>query len=147
MQTCTRCSEIKPLTAFEWQKARPAPRRVCKVCRYAERDREAEKVRHREYMRERRATDPDALRRTWERSVYGTTKEELGRKHCQICTSTERLVIDHDHATGAVRGILCSKCNSGLGMFKDDPARLTAAVNYLTATATVATMVVPSVKV
>lgn len=39
--------------------------------------------------------------------------------------------IDHDHLTGKVRGLLCSTCNSGIGLLKDDPAILLEAVNYL----------------
>lgn len=51
---------------------------------------------------------------------------------CQICKSTERLHIDHDHTTGKVRGILCSSCNVGLGYFKDSPLLLLKANRYLT---------------
>ena len=52
---------------------------------------------------------------------------------CEICGSSEELHIDHDHSTGAVRGVLCPRCNQGLGQFKDNRDSLLRAVIYLNA--------------
>jgi hypothetical protein len=64
--------------------------------------------------------------------------DELRRaqqNQCAICRrpfpKDRAIHIDHDHGTGAVRGLLCFLCNSGLGMFADDVSVLTAAVQYL----------------
>lgn len=82
-------------------------------------------------MRGRRTTDPDAVRINWERSRYGACKEDLGVSACMICGSDKRLCIDHDHDTKAIRGVLCSKCNAGLGMFRDNQEFLRKAAEYL----------------
>lgn len=56
---------------------------------------------------------------------------------CAICGTAEwmgkdqRPHVDHDHVTGAFRGLLCMECNIGLGKFAHDPARLRAAADYL----------------
>ncbi len=59
---------------------------------------------------------------------------------CAICGKPEtsvlrgkvrRLAIDHNHATGVNRDLLCSNCNRGLGFFLDSPTLLEAATAYL----------------
>lgn len=58
---------------------------------------------------------------------------ELRSGPCEIpsCPYVGALHLDHDHATGRVRGWLCPGCNTGLGKFGDSPQRLRDAANYL----------------
>jgi hypothetical protein len=68
---------------------------------------------------------------------YGLSKEAYSALldkqdgKCAICREEIALHVDHDHATGDVRGLLCRACNNGIGNFADDPARLQAAIDYL----------------
>lgn len=53
---------------------------------------------------------------------------------CAICKelpTIRKLAIDHDHIRGKIRGLLCHKCNVGLGLFEDNIAILKSAINYL----------------
>jgi hypothetical protein len=50
---------------------------------------------------------------------------------CVICGDNGDLVVDHDHTTGKVRGMLCNHCNRGLGHFRDSPMLLEFAAQYL----------------
>lgn len=71
--------------------------------------------------------------------MYGITEEyyknmvELQEGKCLICgfTSDRRLYVDHNHITGKIRGLLCMKCNAGLGMFQDNPVIIKNAYNYI----------------
>lgn len=64
---------------------------------------------------------------------------EAQGKRCAICPAVlplltrDGLMVDHDHATGEVRGLLCRNCNFGIGHFRDNPSLLLAAINYLEA--------------
>lgn len=50
---------------------------------------------------------------------------------CVICRGQGKLVVDHCHTTGRVRGLLCRKCNLGIGHLKDSPEMLQRALAYL----------------
>ncbi|MGK5113258.1 endonuclease VII domain-containing protein [Geodermatophilus sp. CPCC 205506] len=50
---------------------------------------------------------------------------------CAICQVAPAVHVDHDHATGAVRALLCFTCNGGLGQFRDDPYLLRVAAFYV----------------
>jgi hypothetical protein len=70
---------------------------------------------------------------------YGLTETDydsmLRRQNgvCAICRQSPkwRLVIDHCHTTGRVRGLLCGGCNTGIGQLRDDPVLVRAAASYL----------------
>ncbi len=77
------------------------------------------------------------------KSIYKITKEEYDimliqqNGKCYICeeedinTRNKKLVVDHDHNTGKVRGLLCYSCNIGLGFFHDNIEHLSNAIKYL----------------
>jgi hypothetical protein len=71
---------------------------------------------------------------------YGMTLDDynqmFARQHgqcaiCDVSVQDERMCVDHDHATGNVRGLLCRLCNSSLGGFRDSVDLLRKAVAYL----------------
>lgn len=77
--------------------------------------------------------------------LYGLTADEArtmyAQPHCEICGGTaeaagaqsRRLNIDHDYETGRARGVLCNRCNRGLGFYLDNPELLEKAAAYLRA--------------
>ncbi|MEW2359915.1 endonuclease VII domain-containing protein [Spirillospora sp. NPDC029432] len=71
------------------------------------------------------------------RERYGIGEAEIERLvraqagSCPICCDRSAEHVDHDHATGAVRGVLCGSCNTGMGQLDDDPVSLRRAADYV----------------
>jgi hypothetical protein len=61
--------------------------------------------------------------------VEALVREQSGL--CALCRIAPAIHVDHDHATGRVRAILCEACNGGLGLFRDDPQIIRRAIEYL----------------
>jgi hypothetical protein len=95
--------------------------------------------------RKARGTAPGYHRNKRLKSKYGLTPEDFDRMLesqggvCAICgdarwdaaRNPEMPSVDHDHATGKVRGLLCKHCNLILGYARDEPAVLAKAIEYL----------------
>ena len=69
------------------------------------------------------------------KEVWETILQKQGGK-CAICRTATAggrgtWHVDHDHKTGKVRGLLCNRCNTGIGSLRDDPTILQAAIVYL----------------
>lgn len=100
-----------------------------------------EKVAAQQAARFRRDPKAEVARtRNWYRlRKYGLTSEQFAvlaadsNGHCQLCGDPFPRTphIDHNHATGRVRGLLCSGCNTGLGLFKDNVQRLKLAIQWV----------------
>lgn len=147
---CCTCKEFKNVIEFGKRKGRPNGTSQCKQC---ERDRKAGYMRERrasnieaarKYDREYRKANPKKIRSINLKRLYGLTLEDFNRillqqdNKCAICPhehldghKSTILHVDHDHITGANRGLLCKKCNTGLGEFKDNIQWLLNAVEYL----------------
>jgi len=102
----------------------------------------------RDNQREWRSNHRERMREHTLRFCYGIGQAEYAamlerQQHvCAICLcpeetvdrrtgKTKRLAVDHCHWTGLVRGLLCRRCNSALGMFRDSPQILRFATTYL----------------
>lgn len=104
---------------------------------------EANRDRINEYRRGLRRKKPEMFRNQEMRTRYGIGLVEYDvlleaqGGVCPICGALEPkpygFHVDHDHKTGAVRGLLCGNCNTACGLVQDDPVRLRAAADYLEA--------------
>lgn len=131
MKKCSSCKTEKSLDDFHVDKSRKSGRvSRCKPCT-------------KERVLSQNAQDNKKLyNRARSRKYYsGFTQEEYEAKleeqdyRCAICGSDKHNGIgwcaDHCHSTGTKRGVLCYKCNVGLGYFKDNIKSLENAVMYL----------------
>jgi len=80
----------------------------------------------------RRASSDAYWRRTYgmSKAAVAEMRREQGDR-CAICRDPSPEHLDHDHGTGRVRELLCQRCNFGLGLYRDDPALLRAAAEYV----------------
>lgn len=151
-KTCPDCKRTLPIDSFGKDSRRPDGHNTyCRECVNAKAAAYREKVGSKEYsqyqMQYRKSTPERAEKyRRVQRNVafkakYGITLDEWEQKkaaqrgRCAICfspfTSDKETHVDHDHATGAVRDLVCHTCNLMLGYAKDDVAVLANAINYL----------------
>lgn len=140
-KTCTKCKTPKTLDAFSISTSVVWQRRYrgswCKACvATSHRDK-------RKCPKGRRA-----ILNSEKKKMYGITQDQYEAMYaqqkglCAICHQPEKtptndgkairmLAVEHCHRTGAVRGLACRSCNSGLAQFRDDPELLRSAIRYL----------------
>ena len=128
---CAECNKIKPTTCFyKCNKNKKGFQYHCKSCSAV-------------FRKKRTILKKEQQRNTQLQNLYGITQEEYEKLllHqnglCKICKTFKLhpkanfMVVDHDHYTNKLRGILCFKCNAGLGHFDDNVNKLTNAIKYL----------------
>lgn len=100
--------------------------------------RDCQDKRVRRYLASWNETNRSRRAATERKRRYDITDDEYRRRlveqnhECIICrTSTPPLVVDHDHQSGVVRGLICSNCNVALGMLADNPLLFERAAAYL----------------
>lgn len=127
---CTKCGESKLIEDFHLDSRRKDGRQSrCRTC-------QNEETLIRYYK------NPSKKRERNLQKLYGISLEDYNNLRysqdykCGICRRHEedfwyKLCVDHDHKTGSVRALLCTNCNTGLGVFNDDPKLLKKAMEYL----------------
>ena len=142
MKQCRTCKVFKPFTEFRARKdSRDGYRAQCNVCYTAIEC--INKPRKGRKLLSYRATLTEILdgsvvnshcRRYYKYKLTNHQYDALlniQNSSCAICKESVNLVVDHNHITNEVRGLLCADCNLALGRFKDSPASCLAAAEYL----------------
>jgi hypothetical protein len=134
-KTCSKCGETKSLDQFGKNKRKRDGLQVyCKPC-------QCELVKKSQSKESFARPGASTNRKYILKSRYGLTPEQYAglmvkqEGRCAIChgecPTGWRLAVDHCHASGKVRGLLCGNCNTALGKFKDSPELLANAIKYL----------------
>lgn len=127
MKTCSTCKIDKPEIEFYEDRRINGRRYCCKDCSTA-------------YVKLWRLDNPENARATQLRRDYGMPMSDYQKLLvsqggvCAICkrAGTRRaLAVDHNHSTRKIRGLLCGKCNTALGLLQDSPEFLRAAADYI----------------
>lgn len=147
VKACCGCGQVKPLEEY-YKRGKQGIESKCRSCcrarsrAYRAANHEALKVKWRAASVKYRDRHPGHARELHLKRAYGITVAEyesrLRDQHgvCAICErppGKKRLHVDHAHETNRVRGILCSKCNRGIGNFAHNPKLLQRATAYLDA--------------
>lgn len=151
-KTCSTCNFIKPLSSFyRHPQAKDKHRGECKSCillkskdKLINRTPEQLEARLRWKKEYNKSPKRKLLIDKYNLAKYGITIGEYNEMlesqsySCLICYAKHnpdkkrgRLYVDHVHATGRIRGLLCSNCNTFIGLASEDKDRLLAAINYL----------------
>ena len=139
MKYCTKCKQMKDISEFASDRSREDGKSAyCKLCDNIKV--RAYYHRNKERIIAKRGANPDNQRDKTYKHLYGITVDEyeamLASQNgvCAVCgrpPGIRRLCVDHNHRTGAVRGLLCKECNTSLGNTNDDISILQKLINYL----------------
>lgn len=115
LRRCESCRAVQS-KVFAFQRRRS----VCRTCSDGGYLEPAEKRRH-GYLLLKYGLTLEAYENMW--NAQGGL--------CAICRASTPLVVDHNHATGKVRALLCEHCNRGIGMFREQPEAMRAGARYV----------------
>jgi len=139
MKMCTACKAIRPFEDF-YSNGTVALRRYNKNKKYLNSlCKDCANLKNKIYNKDNREELIKRQLINHRRRVYGLNEEQYNNmilsqnNMCAICNNPgdKTLHIDHCHTTGKIRGLLCNRCNMGIGSFEDDIILLTSAIEYL----------------